>query len=276
VYLLIVIPIAIAGVVLVIALFGFNLTVTNGVINTFIFYVNIISINFSIFFPKCHSVCVMLALSNLDLGIDTCFYDGMDDFIKTYLQLVFPSYLILIALALIIGSRYSIKIQRLTARRALPVLATLFLLIYTKILITVCSVLFFFSPITHLPSGHITFVWSVDTKIPLFGMKFSILFAICFVLFIILLPFNFLLLFPRTLSRFHLINTFKPLLDAYLGPYKDSFPYWMGVQLLMRAVFLGLSALNRDVTLTIGIIILGIMLCVEGFILPFKSRFKNI
>ena len=276
VWLLIVIPIAITGVVLVLMIFSFNLTVTNGVINTFIFYVNIISINVSVFFPKCHSVCVLLALSNLDLGLETCFYNGMDAFSKTFLQLVFPLYLILIAFALIIGSRYSIKIQRLTAQRALPVLATLFLLIYTKILITVCSVLFFFSPITNLPSGHITYVWSVDTNVPLFGVKFSILFTVCIVLFLILLPFIILLLFPRTLSRFHLINTFKPLLDAYLGPYKDDFPYWTGVQLLMRAVFLGVSAFDRDVSLTIGTIILGIVLCVEGFVHPFKSRFKNI
>jgi len=42
-YLLIVIPIAIAGIALVVMIFSFNLTVTNGVINTFIFYVNIIS-----------------------------------------------------------------------------------------------------------------------------------------------------------------------------------------------------------------------------------------
>ena len=276
VYLWIVIPIAIAGVVLVVMLFGFNLTVTNGVINTFIFYVNIISINFSLFFPKCHSVCVLLALSNLDLGLETCFYHEMNDFSKTCLQLAFPLYLILIAIALIIGSRYSNKIQSLTAQRALPVLATLFLLIYTKILITVCSVLFFFSPITHLHSDHITFVWSVDTNVPIFGTQYSILFAVCLVLFLILLPFNILLLFPRTLSRFHLINTFKPLLDAYLGPYKDDLSYWMGLQLLIRAVFLGLSALNTDITLAIGAVILGVLLCVEGFVHPFKCSFKNI
>ena len=50
VYLFIVIPIAIVGVVLVILLFIFNLTITNGAINSFIFYVNIISINYSLFY----------------------------------------------------------------------------------------------------------------------------------------------------------------------------------------------------------------------------------
>ena len=74
-----------------------------------------------------------------------CFYNGMDDYTKMYLQLAFPVYLIIIATLLIIGSRYSTKIQRLTARGALAVLATLFLLSYTKILRTVSNVLFFYT-----------------------------------------------------------------------------------------------------------------------------------
>ena len=57
VYLLIVIPIAIAGVVLVVMLFIFNLTVTSGVVNTFVFYVNIISINVSLFFLFSNAQC---------------------------------------------------------------------------------------------------------------------------------------------------------------------------------------------------------------------------
>ena len=108
IHLLIVVPIVIAGIVLVIALFVFNITINNGIINTFIFYVNIISINYSMFFPKCNSVaCVLISLANLDLGIETCFYDGMNNYAKMWLQLAFPIYLFIIAYSLIIGSRYS-------------------------------------------------------------------------------------------------------------------------------------------------------------------------
>ena len=159
-------------------LFTFNLTVTNGIINTLIFYVNIISISYSQFCYDSHSPdCTILSLFNLDLGIETCFYDGMDGYTKMWLQLAFPSYLMIIAFTLIIGSRHSTKLQRLTANRVLKVLATLFLLSYTKVLLTMCQVLFFFSPITHLPSNHVhtTLVWSVDTGVVLFGVKFCIL-----------------------------------------------------------------------------------------------------
>ena len=219
VYLLLIIPIAIAGIVLVIMLFTFNLSVTNGIINTLIFYVNIISINYLQFCYDSNSPdCTILSLLNLDLGIETCFYDGMDGYTKMCLQLVFPTYLMIISFTLIIGSCYSSKLQRLTANRILKVLATLFLLSYTKFLLTVCQVLFFFSPVTHLPSKHTTFFWPVDTGVELFGLKFFILYIISLIVFIILLIFNTILLFPRTLSHWKFINYFKPLLDAYFGP----------------------------------------------------------
>ena len=276
--LFVIIPIALAGILLVLMLFMLNLTVTNGAINTFIFYFNIVSINITMFIPMCHDsfACITLSLFNLDFGIKCCFYDGMDDYAKTWLQLVFPVYLIFIALILIMGSRHSKLIQRLTARRGLPVLATLFLLSYTKILLMVCHAVFFYSTVTYLPSKHSMLVWSVDTSVPLFGIKFSILFATCLVLFLILIPFNILLLFTRTLMRFKLISYFKPLLDAYFGPYKDKYYYWTGLQLLLRAVFFGLSSLGNAVNLTSGAILLGILLFVQGIVHPFKSQIKNV
>ena len=132
IYLLLIIPIAIAGVLLVFILFCINLTVTDGTINAFIMYTNIISINDHVFFTDTKHVFTpiytFISLANLDLGIQTCFYNGIDDYAKMWLQLAFSCYLIFIATLLFITSHYSITVQRLTARRALPVLATLFIL----------------------------------------------------------------------------------------------------------------------------------------------------
>ena len=279
VYLLLVIPIAVAGLVLVLLLFIFNLTVTDGDINGFILYVNIININNDVFFPQ-YNISInfwytFISLANLDLGIPTCFYNGMDDYAKMWLQLAFPAYLILIATLLIIASRHSTKVQRITARRALPVLATLFLLSYTKILHTISSVLFYYSTITHLPSGHTTLVWTVDANVPLFDLKYTALFIVCLILFIMLLPFNAILCFTKTAMRLRLVNHFKPLIDAYQGPYKYKYYYWTGLQLVMRAVFFGLSALNRNINLTVGIILLAIISIIQAKINPFKIKYKN-
>ena len=220
-FLSITIAIASAGILLVFSLFMFNLTVVDGTINAFILYINIVSINSFIIFTHEQTAAahVLVSLANLDFGIEMCFYNGMDDYSKTWLQLAFPVYIIFIAMLLIITSRYSNKVQRLTARRALAVLGTLFLLSYTKILRTVSYVLFFYSTITDLPSNKTTIVWSVDANVPLFGAKFIALFIACLILFIIIIPFNVVLTFTRILSRHRTINYFKPLLDAYQGPY---------------------------------------------------------
>ena len=141
-------------------------------------YVSIKNINTPVFFPqlgKFMPAYTFISLVNLDLCIQTCVYNR-DDYTKMWLQLAFPFYLIFTATSLIIPSRYSTTIQRLTAHRALPVLATLFLLSYinyTKILLIVSSVLFSYSKIIHLPGDHTPgLVWSVDGNVPLFGVKF--------------------------------------------------------------------------------------------------------
>ena len=279
VYLLLIIPIAIAGLTLVLLLFYLNLTVTDGSINAFILYANIISINTPLFFTSINTFTLtytFISLANLDLGIQTCFYNGMDDYAKMWLQLAFPFYLIFIATLIIITSRYSTTIQRLTARRALPVLATLFLLSYTKILRIVSSVLFSYSTITHIPSKHSTLVWSVDASVPVFGVRFTILFVVCIILFCILIPFNVILVFTKTLSRFNLINKFIPLIDAYRGPYEYKLYYWTGFQLTVRSVYFGISALSRNVNLALGIVLLSVIIAIHGIMYPYKSTIKNL
>ena len=279
VYLLLVIPIAVAGIGIVLMLFIFNLTVTDGNVNPFIFYVNIISINSTLFFPPSHQsfnpAYVAVSLATLDLGIQVCFYNGMDEYAKMWLQLVFPMYLILIATSLIVASRYSSTIQKLTAQRALPVLATLFLLSYTKILRTISTVLFVYSTTTQIPSTKAEFVWSVDANVNLFGFKHAALFVICLLLLLSLIPFNIVLLLTRTLLRFRVVSYFKPLLDAYQGPYEDNCYYWTGLQLLIRTIIFSVSALETNISLYIGCLVLGILGNVQCYAAPFKSKKKN-
>ena len=127
-----------------------------------------------------------------------------------------------------------------------------------------CQVLFFFSSVTHLPSNHTTLVWSVDAVV-LFEVNFCVLYSVCLILFIILLIFNVVLLFPMTVSRWSFINHFKPLLDVYFSPYKPKYPYWTGLQLLMRSY----------ISLFIGTVLVAIVLCTYGIMQPFKNKFNN-
>ena len=276
IYLLLIIPILIVGIVLVMMLFIFQLTITNGIINSFIFYFSIVCINHEIFFPSCQSIiCSVVRFINLDFGAEICFYNGMDDYAIAWLLLAFPTYLIIIAIFLIVITRYSNTIQRITAKKALPVLATLFLLSYTKILQNVCNVLFQYFELIYLPSNHTKVVWSISTTTPLFGLKFLVIFTVCFVFFLILLSFNVILLFTRTLLRFNFIAGFKPLLDVYFGPYKDRAYYWTGLMLLARTVIFALSAFNEYVSLIAISVLLGGLLWWHGVVKPFRSKYDN-
>ena len=72
-YLYIIMPIIIAGTLLVLVMFLVNLTVTDGTINGFILYANILSINSSVLLRHYSATYVFISLANLDLGIETCF-----------------------------------------------------------------------------------------------------------------------------------------------------------------------------------------------------------
>ena len=121
-----------------------NLTVSEGSVNGLIFYANIIrAVNLSSFHQRStlHSlVHAFIAWLNLDLGIETCFYNGLGAYAKTWLQFVFPLYIWLMVITIIVASHYSTTVSRLTPNNALQVLATLFLLSYAKILRVVITV----------------------------------------------------------------------------------------------------------------------------------------
>ena len=279
VHILITIIVIVAGIVLVVLLYVLNLTVTNGTINGIIFYANIVSINDSVFFTNdvvFKPLSVFLSFTNLDLGIETCFYNGMDSYAKMWLQLFFPSYLIFIAASIIIASRYSSRILRLTYSRSLPVLATLFLLSYTGVLRVVLTVLFSYSTITHYPSGDKQIVWYIDASVPLFGLKFTILFITCLVLFLVLIPFSIALLFSRFLSRFRLINRFKPLLDAFQGSYKDKYYHWVAIDIIFRCIIFSMYSFQRELRMFLATIILLVFTTCYGYVCPSKNKLVNI
>ena len=92
----------------------------------------------------------------------------------------------------------------------------------------------------------------------LFGLKFTLIFVVCLVVFFILLPFNLVLLCTRQLSYFKLVTTFKTLLDTHFSSYKDKVLYWTGLQLVIRAIVLALSGLLRDASL----LVIAILLCI--------------
>ena len=242
VYLLLVLVFAVAGIVLVGVIMALNLTVSVGAVNGLLLYANMVKLNESVFSPNGRPPVVSQFISwlNLDFGIELCLIDGLDGYWKTWLQFIFPSYLFLLMGAIILGSHYSAKICRLCGSNAVPALATLFLMSYTKILQTVTNAL----TMSQLNcNGTLLKVWSVDGNIDYFSVQHLILVIFSGCVLIVGVAYPLLVLFAPLLERYsdkcipsnwNPVSKMKPLLDAYGGPYKDRHRYWTGVTLLVR------------------------------------------
>ena len=277
-HLLLLISFAVSGIVLVLIMFILNLTISEGTIIPFILYFNILNIHNNPLFPS-HSLIkpfyTFISFANLNLGIETCFYNGMDDYTKTWLQFSFPIYLIMIITSIIIATHHSIVLQRLTLHKTVPVLATIFLLSYTKILQTTSNVLFLYSTITDYPSNVSSVVWSIDANVPLFGLRHSILFAFSIFIFLLLILYTVLLLFG-SLRNFRFAVYINPLLNAYSKAYKNNCCYWIGYELIVRCVLLGtlLVVNNSTISLIIGNSFLSMVQF--NFQHPFQNDVNNI
>ena len=121
---------AVSGLLLVVLLFSLKLTISTGTLNGLIFFANMWNAgllkilkyqNRSAWFD--HSQ-IYISLLNLGLGFPLCFYDGMTAMSKSWLQLVFPVYLLALV-ALVVVSRYSMRVSNLVYSRAVPVLVTI-------------------------------------------------------------------------------------------------------------------------------------------------------
>ncbi len=132
----------------------------------------------------------------------------------------------------------------------MAVLATLILLSYTKLLQTVIIALSF----THLeyPDGTTKVVWLLDGNVEYFEGKHLILVVFSSaILIFIFLPFTLFLMFGYHFLGFSdkrgftWLNKFKPLLDAYYGPYQTQTRYWTGLMLLLRACLYLTFVLNE-------------------------------
>ena len=177
-----------------------DLTISQGTLNSFIFYANVIKANEHLLFPEKQTpLTVFISWLNLDLGIETCFFDGLSAYNKVWLQFVFPLYIWSIAGLIIVLSRYSDRVAKVMGNNSVPLLATLFLLSYAKLLRTIISALSF-SILTTMDSSKA--VWSADGNIDYFGPKHAPLFiAAVATLLILWLPYTLVLLFGQWLYR---------------------------------------------------------------------------
>ena len=262
-HLALLIPFALMGVALVFLLLICKLTVATGTLSGLVFYANIVEVNHTIFLPveSTDALSVFIAWLNLDLGIKTCFYNGLDAYSKTWLQFVFPVYIWMLVALMILISHYSQSFAKLLGNNPVSVLATLILLSYTKILRTLIIAVY----ITYLeyPVNYNRKVWLYDANIDYLVGKHIPLFLVSVAVFLFLfLPYTLLLLFGQWLQAISHLRLFswvnnarlKPFMDSYHAPYKAKHRYWPGLLLVFRFVFLLVFAFNHQRNFSINLL----------------------
>ena len=160
---------AIAGPLLIAFLFALNLTISTGTLNGLIFFANMLNAGLiemlslrdqDAWVATNH---VFISLLNLGLGYPLCFYDDMTEMSKSWLQLVFPVYLLALVVLVVVVSRYSMRVSRLVYSRAVPVLVTVIHLSFSRLFLAV---------IDAFSVGHIytadgnSVVWLRDGNVP--------------------------------------------------------------------------------------------------------------
>ena len=270
-----------AGIALVTLLLALNMTVAVGTLNGLIFYANIVYANKSILLPfqETNFVTVFISWLNLDLGIDTCYFPWMDTYIKTWLELAFPAYIILLVVCVISISSHSTKFSNLIGKRdPVATLAMLILLSYSKLL-AICFKSLSLG-ILEYPEGssHSKMLWLPDANVKYLSVKHIPLFIAAVLILLVGLVYTALLFswqcllhLPRwtifNWSRNPKIQTF---IETYHMPYSPKHRYWTGLLLIARVVLYLVAATNVSNDPTVALTSVTSVVCsvvlLKGFI----------
>ena len=266
-----------AGMALVALLLVLNMTVAVGTLNGLIFYANVVYASKTILLPfqETNFITVFISWLNLELGIDTCYFPGMNTYIKTWLQLAFPAYVILLVVLVIIISSYSTRFSNLIGKKdPVATLATLILLSYAKLL-EVCFKSLSIGILTY-PDGSSEILWLPDATVKYLSGKHVPLFIAAVLILLIGLVYTALLFSWQWVlylpgwrifrwSRNPKIHTF---IETYHTPYTPKHRYWTGLLLIVRIILYLVAAVNVSNDPTIAITAISFTVC---FIFAFRQ-----
>ena len=268
-FFVIIVSAILAGILLVALVLVLNLTVAIGALNGIFFYANIVNINKNLLFPfpTPNYVTVFISWLNLDIGFDTCFFEGMDAYSKTWLQLTFPVYLFFLVVVVIVLSEKSQRFAHLIGKRdPVATLATLILLSYDKLFQTAIQVFSF--AVMDYPSGSREVVWFTDANVKYFRGKHIPLFltalfilAICILYAVLLFSWQWFLRCPdKKCLRWIRNQKLHLFLKSYHTPYTIKCRYWTGLLILVRAALSFSTAVNMSNDPGLNLLLFGVVM----------------
>ena len=285
----IVIAFILLGIGLVAFLLLLNLTVAIGTLNAVIFYANIVAANKSVLFPSGVSFAsVFVSWLNFDLGIDVCFFDGMDLYVKTWLQLAFPVYIIILVVVIVqLSYHFDAFGHYIGKKDPVATLATLILLSYTKLLQTIITA--FSTATLAYPDGSKKILWLPDATIGFFTSKHAVLFFTAVLVLlaglvytVLLFSWQWFLYCPRKRVKWIINQKLSSFMEVYHIPYVPKHRYWTGLLLLARVGVYLVSAFNpsgdpRVTLLATTFVISCLIVYIATFsVRIYKNRYINI
>ncbi len=265
------------GILLILMISYLQITLTGGYLNGVLFYSNIVSLYGSFLIPVLpyDGRLALASFLSLNLGIETCFHDGMSALEKVFWQLSYPLYLVLLMLV-IRGLARCFKLKRGAGFSTIQAIATLSILCYVSILQS-CFELLGFVMVESL-SGKSEVRWVVDPTVSYFrhGHGALAFLAICLLIFYII-PLPLCLLFPNVLYRVRFFRKLKPFYDAFWNPFEPRFRFWLGLRLIIRWVPFALVFLQPSPQNLFGTAV--VLVVLEFFQLlfrPFQGFWRNL
>ena len=242
-YLSLLLVFALAGIALIASLLLLRMTVADGTINGLIFYANITNIIRDLIFPQDkllpNPLTLFLSWLNLDFGIPTCFYTGLDYYSYTWLQFVFPFYLWFLVGLIILACKYSSRAMKLFGSNPVAVLATVVLMSYNKLLHTSQQILSYVT--VYYSDGTHENRWKIDPNLLYFkGKHIPLAMFGLLTLIVFLIPYIAFIIFGPCLQKYSnkrglkWLIKIKPILDAYYAPFCKNTRYWVGLKLFTR------------------------------------------
>ena len=270
---------AASGLIAVVLLFLFKLTLDTGTIGGLIFYANVYDIISTI--PTVQPFYIpflqVIQLINLQQAFPSCLYDGMKYSITYFIRFIYSVYLWCIVIVIVIVARCSSRISRLLMGSSVQVLITLIHLSFAKILYSNIQI---FSPVeVYTEHSHYT-AWLYNGTIH-YGTEVHLLLLIISSLFTVLfiIPYVLLALFGSYCLRFLCVNRFRQFIDTIHSPYKDKYRFWFGVRLLLLVLLSAVTTLhNLDSFyqyLLQLILVISFTLC-QAYLKPFTHRWANL
>jgi predicted outer membrane repeat protein len=278
-YISMIILFALLGIALVSAISFLQITISEGYLNGMLFYANVLNLYLPLLTKSGSNIVhifFLVSLLNLNLGFESCFYDGMNGLARTGLNLVFPFYIFSLMFIIILLLKWSNRFSNWFTRNgfsATKVFVTLLVMSYSSLLETCIEIL---GVDTISESNHTHIQWRIDNNQRYFHGSHAFLGLVAIILIIFLLPIPFLLLFEGRIFKFRIFYRYKPLYDAVWAPFKPKFRFWVGLRLILRGLpFIFVNVMPHPLNILFLATFLVALLWIQGMLQPFRGFARN-